>query len=76
MIGYMQTDEEKLKMYMKCNKEELAKMLIEANKVISINSNQLGHIVLEGGKQIHQLRLPDIQGDTTTMDNNVPYTLT
>ena len=61
MIGYMQivkqTDEEKLKMYMKCNKEELAKMLIEANKVISINSNQLGHIVLEGEKQIHQLRL-------------------
>jgi hypothetical protein len=29
-----QTDEEKLKMYMECTKEELANMLIEANKVI------------------------------------------
>ena len=29
-----QTDEEKLKMYMKCTKEELAKMLIAANKAI------------------------------------------
>ena len=28
-----QTDEEKLKMYMKCKKIELAKMLIEANRV-------------------------------------------
>lgn len=27
-----QTDEEKLVMYMKCSKKELAKMLIEANK--------------------------------------------
>lgn len=29
-----QTDEEKLKMYMKFTKEELAKMLIQANKIL------------------------------------------
>ena len=36
MNNYMQvieqTDEEKLKMYMKCKKKDLAKMLIESNK--------------------------------------------
>ena len=39
-INYSQvvemTDEEKLKMYMKLSKEELAKMLIEANKHIDM----------------------------------------
>lgn len=29
-----QTDEEKLKMYMKCTKKELAEMLIQCNKII------------------------------------------
>lgn len=29
-----QTDEEKLKKYMKCTKKELAKMLIESNRII------------------------------------------
>ena len=29
-----QTDEEKLAMYMKCSKTELAKMLIQCNKII------------------------------------------
>jgi hypothetical protein len=29
-----QTDEDKLEMYMKCDKEQLAKMLIESNKTI------------------------------------------
>lgn len=28
------TDKEKLQMYMKCSKKELAKMLIECNKII------------------------------------------
>lgn len=31
------TDKEKLKMYMKCNKKELAKMLIECHKLIADN---------------------------------------
>ena len=31
-----QTDEEKLKMYMKSSKKELAEMLIEANRVIDL----------------------------------------
>jgi len=39
-VGYMQiveqTDEEKLKMYMKCKKKELAEMLINANKVMGL----------------------------------------
>ena len=38
MNNYMQvvdtTDEEKLKMYMKCKKKYLAKMLIEANRIL------------------------------------------
>lgn len=29
-----QTDEEKEKMYMKCTKKELVKMLIEANRIL------------------------------------------
>jgi hypothetical protein len=32
-----QTDEEKLTMYMKCKKEQLAKMLIQCNKIIDSN---------------------------------------
>lgn len=28
------TDKEKLKMYMKCSKKELAKMLIESNRIL------------------------------------------
>ena len=32
------TDEEKLTMYMKCSKKELASMLIEANKYIDSNN--------------------------------------
>ena len=31
-----QTDEEKLAMYMKCKKVELAKMLIECNRIIAL----------------------------------------
>ena len=34
-----QTDDEKLKMYMKCTKKELAEMLIQCNKILD---NQLG----------------------------------
>jgi len=34
------TDEEKLKMYKKCLKEELAKMLIQANKHIEMFTKQ------------------------------------
>ena len=36
-----QTDEEKLAMYMKCKKKELAKMLIECNKLLQIFSKKL-----------------------------------
>ncbi len=31
-----QTDKQKLKMYMKCKKKELAEMLIQANKVLDM----------------------------------------
>jgi len=40
-MNYMQiveqTDEEKLAMYMKCKKKQLAKMLIQCNKIIDAN---------------------------------------
>ena len=42
-LNYMQvveqTDEEKLQMYMKCTKKELAEMLIESNKHIQPRFN-------------------------------------
>ena len=40
MVGYMQiveqTDKEKLAMYMKCKKKELAEMLINCNKYLEM----------------------------------------
>lgn len=44
-IQVKQFDEEKLAMYMKSSKEELAKMLIEANKVIDAAYSEINRTI-------------------------------
>lgn len=51
------TDTEKLKMYLKCSKLELAKMLIEANKVINYRAKQEGDFKV----QEYEVRREDLK---------------
>lgn len=62
------TDKEKLKMYMKCSKKELAKMLIESNRIVF--SRALEVSTVDG------VTFATIEGNTTVTRRNYPNTLT